>query len=63
VDFSVTDYDATATLPRRASDTGPWQNGRRLWLSRDKTAAYLVEVSDVDNVERWPAAKKPIGCA
>jgi len=56
-------FDADATLPDDAVSTGWHRNGRELWLSHDKDAAYLVGVDDKHDVERWPAAKEPIMCA
>ena len=58
-----TAYAADATLPADATDTGLRRNGRQLWLDADGRAAYLVSVDDPADVERWPAAKEPIGCA
>jgi uncharacterized protein YceK len=52
-----------ATLPEGAKDTGLRRDGRRLWIGPDEEAAYLVSLSDTQDVERWPAAKQPIRCA
>jgi hypothetical protein len=57
-----TTFDANATLPERAEDTGFHHDGRRLWLDPRGMAAYLVALDDPDDVERWPAAKDRIGC-
>jgi hypothetical protein len=57
------EFDPAATLPTDAAFTGWSRDGRRLWLGRDKEAAFLVEVDDPGSVERWPAAKEPILCA
>ncbi|MEO6471611.1 MAG: hypothetical protein ABIR57_06960 [Aeromicrobium sp.] len=55
-------YDGSATLPDRATDTGLRHAGRQLWLGPDR-AAYLVNLDDNAEVERWPAAERSIGCA
>lgn len=52
-----------AALPKTATDTGYHRDGRELWLSAKHEAAYLVSLSDPDDVERWPAAKQEIYCA
>jgi hypothetical protein len=62
-DYLRTSYDATASLPKRAVDTGFSRDGRRLWLDPSGDGAYLVSVDDPDDVERWPASKEPIRCA
>ena len=62
-DFLRTTYSDSAALPRHAKDTGFEHDGRRLWLAADGSAAYLVAVEDAGDVERWPAASEPIGCA
>lgn len=63
VEFLRTTYDATAVLPRTATDTGLQRDGRVLWLSADGDAAYLVSHDDGADIERWPAAKQSIACA
>ena len=50
-------------LPEGATDTGLHRDGRQLWIGPDEEAAYLVSLDDAQDVERWPAAKQPIGCA
>jgi hypothetical protein len=60
-DFLRTTYRAGATLPRTATDTGLHRDGRELWVDAD--AAYLVRLERPSDVERWPGASKPIGCA
>jgi hypothetical protein len=62
-DYLRTTYDATASLPKRAVDTGFSRDGRRLWLDPNGDAAYLVSTDDPDDVERWPASEEPIRCA
>jgi len=57
-----TTYDANAVLPDDATDTGLHRDGRRLWLGVGHETAYLVALDDPHDVERWPAAKRPIGC-
>jgi hypothetical protein len=52
-----------ATLPDDATSTGWRRAGRELWLGADEQAAYLVDLDDRDDVERWPAAREPILCA
>jgi hypothetical protein len=56
-------FRAHTALPGRAHDTGLSRAGRELWLAADGSAAYLVSKSDPSDVERWPAATQPIGCA
>lgn len=55
-------FDAHATLPKGATATGWRHDGRALWLAADRSAAYLVSVTDATDVERWPASTQPIGC-
>lgn len=59
----LTTFSDQATLPADATDTGLRRDGRQLWIVPSQTAAYLVSLEDADNVERWPAAKRRIGCA
>ncbi len=59
-----TTYDASATLPENATDSGFHRDGRQLWLVPGHEAAYLVSLDDATDVERWPAAKgQGIYCA
>jgi hypothetical protein len=60
-DFLHGRFDDAATLPSGATTTGWRRDGRVLWLGDD--AAYLVAIDDPRDIERWPAAKEPIGCA
>ena len=53
-------YDAAATLPGDAEDTGFRLDGKSLWLAADESAAY---VGAGPTVERWPAPKDMVGCA
>lgn len=55
-------YDGSAVLPDDATGTGLRRDGRTLWVVPDRDAAYLVSVADPDDVERWPAAPRPIYC-
>lgn len=57
-----TTYDPHAMLPDDATDTGYRRDGRALWTVPADDAAYLVAVDDRTDVERWPAAREPIGC-
>jgi len=55
--------DPSATLPGDAVDTGWQRDGRELWVAEDPRAAYLVSIDDPRDVQLWPAATEPIGCA
>ena len=57
---AVQPYDADARLPADATDTGYRRGADQLWLSADRTIAYLV--TD-DRVEAWPSTRYPVGCA
>lgn len=61
--YLTTTFDASATVPKQAIDTGYERDGRHLWLHPDGTAAYLVNTLNRDDVERWPAARRHIACA
>ncbi|MFF2166176.1 hypothetical protein ACFVWP_36605 [Streptomyces sp. NPDC058175] len=52
-------YAPRTRLPDGATDTGYRDGRRRLWLSADRSDAY-VRAGGV--VERWPGAIEPIGC-
>ncbi len=55
---------ATRThLPKDAVDSGYQRDGRRLLLAADRSAAYLVDLDDPTDVQRWPRAREPIYCA
>ena len=60
-ELTRTTYDGSATLPDTARDTGFSRDGRELWATPD--AAYVVDLGDPADVERWPAAREPIFCA
>lgn len=55
-------FDDDSTLPADATDTGYHHEGRHLWMSADKSVAYLAAG---DKVEAWPAptSTHPIACA
>ena len=58
-----TTYDNVEAIPEGATDTGLRRDGRQLWIGPDEEAAYLASFDDAQDVERWPAAKRPIRCA
>jgi hypothetical protein len=58
-----TTYDAHAELPADARDTGWRRGGLALWLHAGGDAAYLVNLADPTDVQRWPRARGTIGCA
>jgi hypothetical protein len=62
-EFLRTTFAHGATLPEGATDTGWRRDGRQLWIGPDKAAAYLVSLDDAQDVERWPAATRPLWCA
>lgn len=62
-DFLATTFDDSSSVPKRATDTGFERDGRRLWLHPNGTAAYLVDKTNPEDVERWPAANEPVACA
>jgi hypothetical protein len=55
----VASYDADAALPPDAFDTGYRQDDRRLWLSSDRSIAYVV-TDEV--VEAWPSSTEEFAC-
>jgi hypothetical protein len=55
-------YDEHVTLPSDAQDTGWRRGGLALWLQPFGDAAYLVNLADPTDVQRWPRARKPITC-
>ena len=57
-----TTYDAHARLPFDAVDTGWRRGGLALWLQTGGEAAYLVNLADPADVQRWPRAKDAITC-
>jgi hypothetical protein len=62
-DLLRTTYDAHAHLPDAARDTGWRRGGLALWLHRGGDAAYLVNLADPTDVQRWPRSKRTLGCA
>ncbi len=62
-DLLMTSYDGDAVLPDDATDTGYEYDNWHLWLAADRSAAYVVDVDDPSQVERWPAEKDIIACA
>ena len=61
-DLTFTPYDADASLPQDAVDSGYEREGRHLWLAKDDTAAYLVSLDDPTDVELWPGLKEAAWC-
>lgn len=61
--FLTTTFATVDSVPNGAVDTGYDRNGRSLWLTPERDAAYLVSDDDPRDVERWPAESRPIGCA
>lgn len=60
-----TSYAEQVPLPGDATDSGWRRDGRALWLVPDRSAAYLVDLAEVDGptvAERWPGAEDVIGC-
>jgi hypothetical protein len=57
-----TTYEAHAYLPDGARDTGWRRGGLALWLHSGGDAAYLVNLADPADVQRWPKAKQLIAC-
>jgi hypothetical protein len=56
-------FVANAELSDTATDTGFSNHGRRLWLSEDKTLAFLVSQSNPADVEQWSSEKEHMSCA
>ncbi|MET7457126.1 hypothetical protein ABZT03_35660 [Streptomyces sp. NPDC005574] len=52
-------YDGKARLPKDAHDTGYRLGERELWLTADRSTAY---VRTSDGVEAWPRAKRFVAC-
>jgi hypothetical protein len=61
IDYLVVPYREHVALPDDTDPTGFQRDGKRLWLSDDRTIAYVG--SDPADVEAWPREIKPIGCA
>ena len=62
-ELRVIDVKGHAVLPKDATDTGYEYDSWHLWLTGDRDAAYIVDVDDPSQVERWPAANDTIACA
>lgn len=55
----ITPFDADGVLPSNAIDTGYRQDDRRLWLSSDRSVAYVVTGGAV---EVWPSSTEEFVC-
>lgn len=55
-------YNAHATLPDDAKDTGWRRGGFALWKQPFGDAGYLVNLADTNDVQRWPRARALITC-
>ena len=62
-DRLLTTYSAHARLPGDARDSGWRRGGRALWLRPHGDAAYLVNLADPGDVQRWPLARRYVGCS
>lgn len=56
----IAPFDSDASLPPNAVDTGYRRDDRHLWLSSDRSIAYVV--TD-DAVEVWPSSTEEFACA
>lgn len=61
--YLTTTFATLDALPDGATDTGYSRHSRSLWLGSSPAAAYLVNDSDPNDIERWPAETEPITCA
>lgn len=59
-DLLTSAYDGDVPMPADAHDTGYRYGERQLWLTDDRTTAY---VRTPDGVEAWPLAKDVVACA
>lgn len=59
-DYFTEPYQAHATLPDDAVDTGYRRDGTKLWLSPDEQRAYF---GTTDDVEVWPRDQQPLLCS
>jgi hypothetical protein len=59
-DVPLLDSYSGDRLPDHAVDTGYRLGGRELWSAARRRAVYVV--TD-DGAERWPRARRPLGCA
>lgn len=60
--YLTTTFSSVDVLPDDATDTGYNRHGRSLWLGATP-AAYLVNDSDPNDIERWPSETEQITCA
>ncbi|MFE9443693.1 hypothetical protein ACFYO2_33020 [Streptomyces sp. NPDC006602] len=58
-DSLTTPYDGDVRMPEDARDTGYRLDERELWLTDDRSTAY---VRTPDGVEAWPMTKRPVAC-
>ncbi|MER5428217.1 hypothetical protein [Streptomyces sp. NPDC002588] len=58
-DLLTSPYDGDVRMPADARDTGYRYKDRQLWLTEDRSTAY---VRTSEGVEAWPRAKEPIAC-
>ncbi|MET7654640.1 MULTISPECIES: hypothetical protein [unclassified Streptomyces] len=58
-DLLTSPYDGDVRMPADAHDTGYRYGDRRLWLTDDRSTAY---VRTSDGVEAWPLAKDTVAC-
>ncbi|WP_327319880.1 hypothetical protein [Streptomyces sp. NBC_01235] len=59
-DLLTSPYDGDVRMPADAHDTGYRYRDWQLWLTDDRTTAY---VRTSDGVEAWPLAKEMVACA
>ncbi len=59
-DFFAEQFDEHTALPMSAVNTGFEREGEHLWLSPDEQRAF---VGTEEDVEVWPRARRPLGCA
>lgn len=53
-------YDDDTHLPPDAIDTGYQHDGRHLWLSQDRTIAFIATDQ---SIEDWPSSTEDHFCA
>ncbi|MCX4767030.1 hypothetical protein OG562_39920 [Streptomyces sp. NBC_01275] len=58
-DLLTSPYDGDVPMPADAHDTGYRYRDWRLWLTEDRTTAY---VRTPEGVEAWPLAKERVAC-
>jgi hypothetical protein len=52
-------YDGDVRMPEAAHDTGYRLDDRELWLTDDRSTAY---VRTPDGVEAWPRTRETVAC-